>query len=1184
MKDLFSQGVGALRKAGNVIYKQNNVITALILTCMLTISAHATYSQSKQISLNLTNVTVKEALETVKRQSNYSLSFNTKDLDVRKKVSINVVNVSIQDALSLILKDQNVSYSVEDRKIVIIKKQPTNNGVEGSKKNDRSANSFSGKVVDERNQPLPGATVIVKETGKGIITNPDGTFSIDVPNPESLVLLSFIGYKPVEVMAKNISVVNLQPDAQNIEEVVVTGYQTISKERATGSFQILNSEKLNKTLAPDLITRLDGKIAGLQINKNGITIRGRGSIMSSNEPLFVVDGFPVEGGLSTINPDDIENVSVLKDAAAASIWGVRAANGVIVITTKAGKKSDKPRIDVSAYYTINEKSDLSHNRIMSSAAAVDLALERIQKGWWSPSDVTHWNSEVNKVEEAYYNTLLEKGMEQTFDEVVSDPKFIANLNQLKKANLRKQFEKELMRNASQERVNASLRGGSEKNAYYLSTLFNFNQHEAVGDDNNEILLNFRNDYNLSKRFTFSSAANIRYNSQSSNGVSSSDLKYEEPFHNILDENGNRIQYYMVDPWEGARREQMGYLPYTTNMLDVRDHNNNKHESFSARVQAVLSLKLIEGLTVETRFQYEKGFGKNESIKSVAHPDMRRIINGYTLVNADGSLNRQFPLGEEYGLSNNDFEAWTWRNQLSFNRNFTNRKHQISAILGQEMRLYRNSSRSTSQYGFDSETLQYIPIDEAMWYSSKYPGWSNLGAVNFSLFSKYLESDNRDVSFYANGSYTYDSKYTLTASGRIDQSNIYGNDSKYKYNMIWSSGFSWRISEERFAKADWLNSLLLRATYGIGGNVNKQFYPVLMGKSYIDYYSGATYISLTNPANKDLKWETTKTFNLGVDFATLSNRLNVNVDFYNRKGEDLLGRAALDPTNGFSSAQVNFASLVNRGIELTVNTTPIVANDFKWDFGFNLTYNKNEVKKVESEGSSASAYLSTVPGNGVALIGKPLSRLYAYPFAGLNNNGEPMYWENGEKVNFWEYSKDPSTLKYLGQTDAPWFGGVSTSLTYKGFTLSANATFKVGHKFLLPSGTPSSVYNYDEYLTGRWQKPGDENFTNVPGLKDHLYNMDQYNLQELYRSSDILARNAGYIRFNELSLNYSFKKQMLSKLSINGLDLCFQIRNLALWTANKEGVDPETVSIDSYGQTSVFLPEPRSFIVGLKVNF
>ena len=350
-------------------------------------------------------------------------------------------------------------------------------------------------------------------------------------------------------------------------------------------------------------------------------------------------------------------------------------------------------------------------------------------------------------------------------------------------------------------------------------------------------------------------------------------------------------------------------------------------------------------------------------------------------------------------------------------------------------------------------------------------------------------------------------------------------------------------------------------------------------------NGVPIIRLTNPANKDLTWEKSTTLNAGLDFAFLNHRIGGSVDYYHKEGTDLLGRVALDPTNGWASATMNFASVLNQGVEFTLNTTPVVAKGFTWSLGFNLSYNKNEVKKVEAEGSSDSEYMQITPtygGQGVAIVGKPLGRLYSYRYAGLNDQGEVMMWQNGNKVHFSDYDRDVTNLKYEGTLEAPWFGGVNTALEYKGITLSANATYKFGHKFRLPAGSPANEGNGYENIANRWQAGRTD--TDVPVLLNAIQSNGQFDMDTYFALSDLNVRNAAYFRLNEVALAYSLPKGVVRKTPFKSVNVQFQMRNLALWTANKEKVDPEAVMMEVNGFSSYSIPKAKSFILGIKLSF
>ncbi|MFR3331930.1 MAG: SusC/RagA family TonB-linked outer membrane protein [Odoribacter splanchnicus] len=1136
----------------------------------------------ERITIQLGKTTISRVFDEIRKQTERIVVYNDNKLMQHQQVIADFNNVPLETVLKNLLEGSGVTYEFVDEYIVIVPSKTSDFNQQNQQKR-----TIRG-IVKNASESLPGVSVVVKGTTVGVVTDLNGKFELMIDDdPATVLVFSFVGMitQEVKVGEKSVLEVYMQENISQLGEVVCTGYQTLSRERSTGAFGSLSAKNLNNRVTPDFISRIEGKIAGLQIDRdNKITIRGRGSIYSNTEPLIVVDGFPIEGGINTINPDDIENLTVLKDAAAASIWGVRAANGVIVITTKQGKQNRKTDFDFSYYCSIHQKPDFSDLRMLSPKESVDFELERIQKGWWTPNDVVYYNNPVNKVQEIYYNTLQRLGNNVSYEDITADTEFQEQINLLQKADLYKQYKKYLLRNAIDHRLNASLSGGSKKIRYYSSLVYNNNKLSEIGNDNQNVNINLKSDYDLNRHLKLYTGVNVLYSRNKENGISVLDTYDRQPYEDIVDEKGQRIPYYIIDPWEGKKREEMGYLPYTTNLLDRQENNDITSSSFAARLQAGLKLDILPGLNIETRFQYERGYSKQEEMRSVSHYDMRRIINTYTLVNPDGTLNYQFPMGAGYFFSKSDFEAWTWRNQFNYSGAWHEDTHQLTMVLGQEMRMYRNYSNSHRQYGLDPVSLSYIPVNEAELVNMELQGWGAFPAI-FSKFAGYSEQDNRDVSFYMNGAYTFRNKYTLTASGRMDQSNIFGNDSKYKYNIIWSSGLSWRINKEDFIKADWIDNLVIRLTYGIGGNVNKNFYPVLMGERSTQNITGLPYIHLTNPANKDLKWETSTTLNLGIDFAFCGNRLSGSADIYDKASKDLIGRLALDPTNGFNAAQFNFASVNNRGVELTLNATALKTKDFTWNLDLNFTYNRNKVTKVDAQGASINAYLSpTPPGNGVAIKGKPLGRLYAYRNAGVDQEGSPLLWQNGEKKLYSQFSGKPEDLKYIGTLEAPYFGGFGTRLSYKGLHLSANFIYKAGHYFKLPA---TSLYygvgNYQD-VAERWQKPGDEDITNVPALKDYQNIWDQITADDYYTQSDLHFHRAGYVRFKDLSLDYDLPALWIEKMGLQSLNVRCQIRNIACWNTNKLNIDPETVSMAVNGSASITFSEPRTFILGLRVTF
>lgn len=1155
-------------------------LTILMMLCLnLTLSAEV-FSQAEKFSVRKNNVTVKEVFEAVMEQTGYHFFYNN-EFDVNRLISIDMKNGNIDEVLRKVLEGQAYSYKLVDNYVIIKKK------TELLAPQPKQTRSINGVVKDNEGIPLPGVSVALAGTTTGVATDIDGKFNIVVPGPGAVLRFSFIGKKTREVVVRDETYfdITLEDDEKVLDEVVCTGVQTISRERATGAFEILSGDALNKTLTSDVVSRFQGKIAGVQVDQNNkLTIRGRGSIHSNTEPLVVVDGFPIEGGLQSVNPDDISSITVLKDAAAASIWGVRAGNGVIVITTKSGERKEKPALDVSYFLTVNSKPEMKDLHLSSSADVIDLQLEQIRKGYWEPSNMEMPMEGTNALQEAYYAAYLRTGMAGSYEDIVGDAQFQKEIGKLKSNDFAGQYEKMLLRKAVGNRVNISLRGGSERSDYYLSGVYNRQLMEYVGDKSSDLMINFKHNYRLVDRLTFSTVVNVQYQQSENNGIPVLSALEGQPYQRLVDENGKRVLTYVLPKAIAQEKEQAGYLSYGRNLLDDQEVNDNTTDVFSTRLQGALKLNLLEGLDVETRFQYERGYTNNEVYDVVAKYSTRKEINDLTLINKDGSLNQQIPLGDIYHQNRTDYMAWTWRSQLTLNREW-NDKHNVAAVLGYEMRKYGSRYRNQRLYGYDRVALTYIPLNESDLVNNRLDSWDMYGMLmqgDRSLFNSFGESDNRDVSVYTNASYTFNNRYTFSASGRIDQSNLFGNDSDYKYNFIWSTGLSWRLSEEEFAQADWLDQLLLRVTYGIGGNINKNFYPVLMGRKSVWSGSGLPYIRLTNPANKDLTWEKTTTFNAGLDFGFWSYRLSGSFDYYHKKSTDLLGTVSLDPTNGFASATMNFASMLNQGFELSLNIVPVRTKNLTWDLGFNVSYNNNKVEKIEVAGNAEEDYLISESA-GVVVKEKPLNRLYAYRYAGLNDKGEVMLWQDGQKVHFSEYDQNPDNLAFMGTTEAPWYGGISTGLTYKGITLAANATYKFGHKFRLPVATPNtSIWPIDN-IRDRWKQPGD--ITNVPALTEDW--KSQSIMGKYYTYSDINVRNASWLRLNELSLGYTLPDQMLKKLPVKGLSVQFQVRNVCQWTANKEHIDPESIPPlvnNLYVYSGYSFPQPRSFILGVKLTF
>jgi TonB-linked SusC/RagA family outer membrane protein len=1156
----------------------------ILLVLVLSFGASASiYSQNQRVSMQFEDATILEVLNEIKTQTGLRFIYNEDKLDDLQAINLDAGDSSVEEVLEEIFEETDLECRFQDDVIMIVDRMSKTVVKEQEQKKE-----VKGTVTDDQGIPLPGVSVVIKGTNTGVATNIDGEYVLELENENVVLVFSFVGMIPQEIAYTGQTSLNvtLVADSEQMAEVVVTGYQTLSRERTTGSFAQIKQEEFEQRVTTDITSSLEGLVPGLYVDgDNEITIRGVGTLYGDSSPLIVVDGFPVEADLSTINPDDIASVTVLKDAAATSIWGVKAANGVIVLTTKMGSLKEKVQVNASYYLTIEEKPDFNDLDLMSTSDQIDFDVDTYDGGnwvaWWVPYIA------LNPLQTIY---------KQKNDGVISQAEYDSKVAKMKSKNAYDQMARYFLQNAVSHKANVSITGGGERGTYYLSTSYQGNESTSVGNSNDRININLKNNYKLSDKFTLSTSANFTYTKADNNGIPIRTMLTKKPYEFLVDENDVPIQYYNKDKAKLQELEEKGYLPYSTSFLDVLKHNDNTNKGFDARIQLGLNYKISSDLVFDTKFQYERGYSKSRDFKSIKHPDTRNMINTYTLEDGSGGLIHQLPKGGWLKSGKNDHEAWTWRNQLSYNASFDNDKHQISAIAGAEVRKYVTYNFNEEKFGYDPQTLTYVPMDESFWLGAmQNAAWYGRTGFAYPPLSSYGEVDNRDVSFFMNGSYTYDGKYTLTASGRVDQSNLFGSSKEFRYKPLWSTGLSWRMSEEEFlSEVDWLDNLMIRATYGVGGSTNKNFFPALMGDYGISFSTGDPYIRLSNPANDKLKWETAYMFNIGVDWSIMNNRIWGSFEYYNKDSEDLIGRQSLDPTNGWDAASVNFASINNKGVEISLNATPIKRNGFVWETNLNIANNKNEVVDVGVSGASLNNYLETLPtferlevfakyglmGRlGIPIKGKPLTRVYAYKYDGLDANGQPkIFNENGEAISWAAFSGDPAALKYMGTSTPTVFGNFKNTFSYKGLTLAINMTYKFGHVFRAPRSVGSVTHGPQRNnLVNRWKEAGDEAYTNVP--KYDLYMNRSY--EDYYRNADINVLDGDLIRLNDLSLSYDLPKGLIAKTPLKSLNVKFQARNLWLWTANDEDIDPDKVPVD---QHSFSFPTPRSFVVGLKATF
>lgn len=763
----------------------------------------------------------------------------------------------------------------------------------------------------------------------------DGRFTIVLPADAKEVEVAFIGMKTQKVAVRegrSLHVV-MSEDEHQLSEVIVTGYQTLSKERATGAFGVINTEELESKLQPDLKSVLEGQAAGVVLDKDGnIEIRGVSTFSAEKTPLLVVDGYPVEITLDDLNPDNIENVTILKDGVAASIYGSRAANGVIVVTTKSGQKG-KPRITYKGSVNIVPKPDLSDLHKASTSDYIDAEIDLFNQNPSSPSPLSRY-----PMGRVTYLLMKVRDGEITQDQAMGE------INQLRNINALDQLEKYLMRNKLSTQHNISLSGGTDTNTYNIAlNLYDAREH-YLNTGESRMLLDLKNQWKPYKFLTVGVSANINYNKNHTptRGIEDfwnwSTSSYFQPYTTYVDEDGHSIDIWGVPEYKINRYEEMdGMKSWNFNPIDDLSEDYTRTTNFNVLLTAFLRLDLWKGLNLEVGGNWQRGNSQYKQIRSENSYAVRTTYNDATSVT--NPAEHYFPDGALINEQRNINASWTVRTQLNFRRDFDGEKHRVIALMGNEVRrqTYDNNTLA-SRAGYNSIAGSFIPVNIKDYNGGVYNSdmlMSSGREISSLEEGEYAYRDNRFVSWYGNGSYEYDNRYLVSGSIRLDLTNFFGTDSDYRYKPLWSVGGTWKLNNERFFNISWIDRLHVRASYGINGNIslNQGPFLILNAGSYNQTTGGVSY-SVASPPNDQLRWEKTKTVNVGVDISVLRSRLNVSLDYYNKKSSDLLASDAIDPTTGFSSLTRNVGSITNRGVELSVDATPVKKKNFTWNIVYN----------------------------------------------------------------------------------------------------------------------------------------------------------------------------------------------------------------------------------------------------------
>lgn len=1055
-------------------YRKKAMLMAGALLC-LNLSI---YSQS--ISLKMSNVSVKKAMTELQTKSGYSFVYIAGDVDTDRTVSINASQ--LKDAVAQILKGQNVSYEIQGKNIVI-KKGSQQQVTSGKRK------KVTGTVKDANGEPIIGATVVEKGTTNGTVTDFDGNFVLEATEGTSLEI-SYIGYKTQQLTAdsgKTLAVI-LNEDTEVLDEVVVMGYTTQSRNTLTGAAVALKEEKLKDVSTANVSSMLDGKVAGMNVSVSSgkpggtgrIRIRGKGSLGSSLDPIWVVDGV-IYNEDPRLSPNEIDNLSVLKDASSTALYGSRASNGVIVITTKKGSK-DRQKFRVNIQQGL---SDLSWGNLemMNAQQLYDYQSAFNSSSWFTPDLLKH--------DTDWMDLATQTG---------------------------------LYTNAS-----VSYQGGNEKVDSYL-LLDYYRETGAVKEMNyNRYTIRNNNDYKIHEKFK-------------------AFTKLQGQYVHTKDQTASLYDSYLYLPWDypynedgtvRTGKEQDWYGRDKNNYLERQYKNFSAYENFYVSATAGFVWTLLDGLTFESNNNVNYKIARDES---------------YVDPNTIGGQAKSGTISNTNAITANYFT-----NQMLRYKTNINGKHDIQALVAYEYsrRFYEVTSATAKGIISGKEVIS---------------GTTGMDAMSGTKQAFNIQS------VLSNVNYSFDGRYMLQASYRLDGSSKFGKDNQY--GSFYTFSGAWNFNREKFMQplSDILTAGKLRASWGVVGNMPDGYY------NHLSLYTASMYneepASFPNQlGNKDLSWEKNQTLNVGVDLSFF-NRVNLSLDYYNKYTSDLLYYVKFSAITGYGGQWQNIGAVRNKGFELNLDANLLSLKDWQWDFSFNLAHNKNKIEELYGGAPQISGLRRFEEG-------RDMDDLYMAEWAGVDpETGSPQWYttdEDGKRVLTNSYSEATGAKTYVGSAAPKVTGGFNTMLTWKDLSFSASFAYSMGAKLyasgreLLDSDGAYDTYNQMVLKDGwvRWEKPGD--------IATHPKAISGGNANA-HKTSSRYLEDADYLTLKNITLAYRLPKNFLSKLGLEDVTLSFSADNLFTITPYSQ-VDPATASYEGNGAGSrTVYPTVHKYVFGLSVGF
>jgi len=1077
----------------------------------------------------------------------------------------------------------------------------------------------SGIVISEDDKmPIIGATItVVGETAMGTVTDINGKFQLNVPEKSNLLLVSYIGMKPIEVAIGTDIKVILKSDDKQLGEVVVTGMQRVDKRLFTGAATKLDAEDVKLDGVADVSRALEGRSAGVSVqNVSGtfgtapkIRVRGATSIYGNSKPLWVVDGVVMEDALDIssddlssgnaetliassiagLNADDIESFQILKDGSATSIYGARAMAGVIVVTTKKGK-AGVSKISYSGEFTSRLKPSYSDFNISNSQEQMGIYKEMEEKGWL----------EFTSIAQAANSGVYGK-MYRLIDQYNEDGTYgLENTLKARNAFLREaEFRNTdwfdiLFQNSLTQNHALSISSGTEKARYYSSISVMYDPGWTKSSSVNRYTANANASYDIFKNLTLTLLSSGSYRKQRAPGTLSQELDVVS---------GEVKREFDINPYSFALNTSRTLDPneyYRRNYADfniIHELNNNYIDLnvTDVKFQGELTWKIIKGLEVNVlgALKYQTST-QEHNVKD--HSNQAEAYRAGVLPYEDATIREKNPLlytdpdnsealpesilpeGGIYTYTNHTMKGIDFRSTFNFNRDIKE-SHIVNIFGGAETSAVDRGKVWFRGWGYQYDNGGIPFYDYNVFKQGKEENTDYYGNT---------WTYGRNVAFFASGTYSFSGRYTINATGRYEGSNKLGKSRSARWLPTWNISGAWNAHEESWFKNVFMETLT-NATFKLSYSLTADRGPSFVTNSNAVFLSTNSWRPLASVAesglyidgleNSELTYEKKHELNAGIDLGFFHNRINLNADVYSRQNYDLIGLVYTQGVGGEIAKYANVASMNSNGFEFSLTTKNIVRKDFSWITDFIFSGAKNKITELDSR----SNVLNLISGSGYAKKGYPVRALFSIPFVGLTNEGLPTFInENGDvtitDINFQEYEK-LDFLKYEGPTDPTVTGSLGNTLSWNGFKLNVFLTYSFGNVVRLDpvfSEHYSDLSSMPKEFKNRWVVPGDELITTIPAIASKRQSQNHENLSYAYNaynnSTERIAKG-DFVRMKEVSLSYNLSKDWLDKLKVNSLALKVQATNLFLIYADRKlnGQDPEF-----FNSGGVATPLPKQF--------